>query len=237
MEFCSITPVKNLELMYERPYVMLLAHLSQRNPLYRDYARNSHNYKIMDNSIIELGSAFSMEALVREAIACDVDEIILPDVFRNGEATVASVRESIDWLREHDLLGRFKLMAVCHGKGSVELHHTFRQLIDMPEIDVIGIPKALSTWVTSRVSGAEYMATQTDKAIHLLGCLKSLSEIRELSPDSPIRSMDTCLPALLSIYGMDTWDDRKGKTIDLETASMNVEKYRDIINDIDKALC
>lgn len=236
MKFCSITPLKNTDLMYENEYVMLLAHLSKIDENYVEYARNSKRYKIMDNSIIELGEAFSMEDLIKEAEKCKVDEIILPDVYLDGERTVKKVKSSIEWLRNHNLLGKYKLMAVCHGRGPKELSDTFHALNEIPEIDVIGIPKVLTTWVTSRVKGAEYMAFNTTKEIHLLGCWESLKELKELSPNSKIRSMDTCLPALLSIYGMKTFENRNGKKIDLETAEVNIDNYRKIMKNINLIL-
>lgn len=232
MKFCSITPLNNCDLMYENDYVMLLAHLSKNSEKYASYARNNNNYKIMDNSIIELGSAFNMQDLINEAIKCDVDEIILPDEFTEGEETVKRVKESIKWLKENNYLGKFKLMAVCHGKNMDEFFNCFCRLNDIPEIDVIGIPKVVSQWMLSRVKMAECFATLTNKQIHLLGCYYSLNEIKELSKDTKIRSMDTCMPALLSIYNMDTFDNRNGKKIDLETATVNLNNYKKIMHDI-----
>lgn len=232
MNFCSITPLKNADLMFENDYVMLLAHLSKNSDYYADLARKNNNYKIMDNSIIELGEAFTMKDLINEAIKCDVDEIILPDVFEDGCATVETVKKSIEWLKENGLIGRFKLMAVCHGKGPKELLDTFNLLNSIKEIDVIGVPKILSTWVTDRVKTAEFMAENSLKKIHLLGCYNSLNELKKISKDSKIRSMDTCMPALLSIYNMDTFADRNGLKIDLEKDEVNIENYRKIINDV-----
>lgn len=232
MKFCSIVPLKNAHLMYENDYVMLLAHLSKIDAVYRDYARNSDKYKIMDNSIIELGESFTLEDLLNEADRCKVDEIILPDVFQDGERTVKEVKKSIEWIKNNGYLGKYKLMAVCHGCGPKEFSDTFEALNNIPEIDVIGVPKINSTWMTSRVRGAEHLASLTNKEIHLLGCWSSLNELKEIDENSKIRSIDTCLPALLSIYDMEAFDDRQGKTIDLERAEVNLEKYRKIMNDI-----
>lgn len=235
MKFCSITPLKNADLMYENDCIMLLAHLSKIDRNYRDLARNSNRYKIMDNSIIELGEAFSLRDLINEAEECRVNEIILPDAFKDGCATVKLVEQSIEWMRDNGYLGKFKLMAVCHGKDAKEFVDTLESLIKIPEIDVIGIPKIASTWMVSRVKWAECVAGVVDhinKEVHLLGCWSSLKELKEISENSKIRSMDTCLPALLSIYDMNTFDDRNGKTIDLENAEVNLEKYRKIMTDI-----
>ena len=236
MKFCSITPLKNSNLMYENDYVMLLAHLSKKSADYVDLARKNKNYKIMDNSIIELGSAFSMEDLIKEALKCDVNEIILPDVFEDGAGTVKVVKESIKWLYDHNLIGRFKLMAVCHGKGPKELYDTYMALNSIPEVDVIGVPKVLSTWMPSRVRGAEFMALNTNKEVHLLGCWFTLKELTELSRDCRIRSMDTCMPALLSIYKMGLFEDRAGRKIDLETDEVNIDEYNKLMEKINLIL-
>lgn len=236
MKFCSITPLKNTDLMYENDYVMLLAHLSKKSDYYSCFARKKRNYKIMDNSIIELGEAFSMQDLVDEAIKCDVDEIILPDVFQDGPKTVVLVKKSIQWLYDHNLIGKFKLMAVCHGKNLDELFYTFKELNNIPEINTIGIPKVLTTWINSRVFFAEIVTYLTNKDIHLLGCWSSLKELKELSANSRIRSVDTCLPALLSIYNMKTFDDRWGRVIDLEKTEVNIDNYRKIMADVNKLI-
>jgi hypothetical protein len=211
---------------------MLLAHLSKKSENYRNLARNSNRYKIMDNSIIELGESFTLENLLKEAKECDVDEIILPDVFMDGKRTVEVVRQSVEWIRDNGYLGKYKLMAVCHGKGPKEFADTFKELNNIPEIDVIGIPKINSTWMSSRVREAEHIAELTNKEVHLLGCWSSLNELKEISKNSKIRSIDTCLPALLSIYGMDVFDDRNGRTIDLESSEVNIGNYRKIMNNI-----
>lgn len=237
MKFCSITPLKNARLMYENEYVMLLAHLSANSAKYAQYARNNNNYKIMDNSIIELGEAFDMDTLINEAIKCNVDEIILPDIFNDGDATLKKVNESIEWLKEHNYIGKFKLMAVCHAKNLEEFHETFNKLNKIKEIDVIGIPKVCSRWMGSRVKEAECLSLHTKKDIHLLGCWNSLNELKDLSSNSKVRSMDTCLPALLTIYNMNTFDDRNGLTIDLEKDEIqNINKYKEIMKEINNII-
>ena len=231
MKFCSILPIKNTNIMLKQNYVMLLAHLSQKYP---DYCKKSYSYKgykIMDNSIIELGESFTMNDLIKEAIKCDVDEIILPDSFENGKETVELVKKSIQWLKNNNLLTRFKLMAVCHGKNDDELLQTFNELNQIEEIDVIGLPKVLSTWCGSRIYKAKYFSALTTKKIHLLGCWDNLAEYKE-NDLSFIRSTDTCLPALLSIYGMNCWDKRNGLKIDLEKDEINLDKYNKIIKEL-----
>lgn len=234
MKICSITPIKNAHLMYENEYVMLLAHLSENSANYALYARNNNNYKIMDNSIIELGEAFDMDTLINEAIKCNVNEIILPDVFNDGDATLKKVNESIAWLKEHNYIGKFKLMAVCHAKEMSELLNNYKTLSSIPEIDVIGFPKVLSKWLGNKrafVVNEIVNSIPKTKEIHLLGCWNSLIEFKNIKLDN-IRSADTCLPALLTINNMNAWDDREGKTIDLENDYVrNEDEYHKIFNE------
>lgn len=235
MKFISIVPITMQNELFNQYTVMLLAHLSKKYPDYVKQAREYDGYKIMDNSIIEVGEAFTMEGLIEEAIKCDVQEIILPDVFNDGPATVQKVKESIKWLKKNNYLGKFKLMAVCHGRDEEELDNTFKSLNNIPEIDVIGFPKILSTWMGFRVNIAGFYATQTDKEIHLLGCWDSLEEYKDQDLGL-IRSTDTCMPALLAKYKMDVWDYRKGKKIDLENDEINIDQYRKILKEFYKTI-
>lgn len=233
MKFCSIVPVKYNELMYGNEIVMLLAHLSKNNPAYVANAikHDKDCYKIMDNSIVELGKSFNMEELIKQAQSCLVDEIVLPDVYRNGEETVQKVIESINWLRKNKYLGDFKLMAVCHGKDIHEFIKTFKTLNSMPEIDVIGIPRIVCEWAGSRGTIADIF-TQTNKEIHLLGCYDSLRELSTFKAEhlERIRSIDTSLPALLSIETNNAYESRKSRKIDLLNDNIDYNNYVTILN-------
>lgn len=236
MKFISILPISQMDEQFNQYTVMLLAHLSKKYPEYAKRAAEYDGYKIMDNSIIEIGEAFTMESLIEEAIKCDVQEIILPDVFNNGQATVKKVKESIEWLRENGYLGRFKLMAVCHGSNKYELDCTFKTLENIPEIDVIGLPKVLSTWLGFRIDKANEFAKQTNKEIHLLGCWDSLEEYKNANL-SLIRSTDTCMPSLLTKYGMNVWDWRNGRKFDLEKDNIDLGKYKSLMKEFYENCC
>lgn len=232
MKLCSIVPVKYNELMYESNIVMLLAHLSKNNPAYIANAVRHDNdcYKIMDNSVVELGSSFNMEELIKQAQCCLADEIVLPDVYRDGEKTIQKVIESIKWLRDNKYLGDFKLMAVCHGKNIDDFIKTFKTLNSMSEIDTIGIPRIICEWAGSRSFIADIFI-QTDKEIHLLGCYDSLKELSTFKAEhlERIRSIDTSLPALLSLESNNAYKSRNGKTIDLFTGEINYDNYETIL--------
>ena len=232
MQFCSIVPTKYNELMYDSSVVMLLAHLSKNNPAYAINAirHDGSCYKIMDNSIVELGKSFSMEELIAQAQCCLVDEIILPDVYKNGGETIQKIKESIEWLRENNYLGHFKLMGVCHGSDINDFIRTFKILNSMPEINTIGIPRIVCEWAISRGYIADIFM-QTDKEIHLLGCYDSLKELSTFKEEylKRIRSIDTSLPALLSVETDNAYESRKGKVIDLIDGEINYDNYVKIL--------
>lgn len=240
MNLCTINPKGTWEWMYENPTVMLLTHLVEQYPEYAKMARESNVYKILDNSLIEIGSALSMERLLNAAERIDADEIILPDVFKDGEATVVEAKKSIEWLRAHNMLGKYKLMVVCHGNTFEEWQHCFDQLNAMPEVDVIGVPKVTATWLPSQNRSELYpIFKNTTKEIHLLGSWYSLSELLTLGKEcwDFVRSADTCLPALCAIQNKTVWENRDGTIeLDKEYKELTREKYDQVLNSFEKEM-
>lgn len=236
MKICNIVPLKYNFLMYKQDYIMLLCHLSKENIKYAMEARFSKNYKIMDNSIIELGEAFNLDDLIKEAEKCKVNEIILPDVFQNGEETIELVKKSISYLKHKNLIGRFKLQAVCHGKTIEEFKKSFEELNNIKEIDVIGIPKVLTKTFGNRCS-LYPIFKNTDKEIHLLGCWESFNELNILPEEAfyKIRSMDTCLISLLSNEGSNIFNiKRPEKTINFYKTEVNITNFIKMVKQANK---
>ena len=236
MKICNIVPLKYSYLMYQQDMVMLLCHLSKNNDKYAKEAHDAKNYKIMDNSIIELGEAFTLEDLIIEARKCKVNEIILPDVFQDGEKTIELVKKSISYLRDNNILGEFKLQAVCHGKTLDEFKNSFDSLNNIKEIDVIGIPKVLTKIFGNRCSLYDIFKN-TNKEIHLLGCWDSFNELKTLPKEAfnKIRSLDTCLISILSQKGDDVFNtSRPKKSIDFNKTKVNITNYYKMVNQINE---
>lgn len=241
MNICSICPVNKSYLMYEEsPMVMLLTHLVEKYPSYVEEAlKHPDTYKILDNSLIELGGALSMDRLVSAAEKVKANEIILPDVFMDGEATIKSTIDSINWLKKHNLLGRFKLMVVCHGTTKKAFKKCFDTLEKMPEVDVIGIPKVMASmpWIKNRNRrDLKDIFMNSSKEIHFLGSWYNLAELLNLGNDvwSRVRSADTCLPSLDVIQNLTFNEDRNG-TINLEAdyPELTDEKYRNFMHKLE----
>lgn len=217
MKLASIVPMKNVERTFDGDYAMMLTHLAKYYPKRKDLPYASRQcYRILDNSLIELGGAVDMVQLIEAAEMCEADEIILPDVFKDATATLKSVVQAIEWLDDHQLKHKYRLMAVCQGDTPEEFERCFRTLESLPSIHCIGIPKVTETIHPLGRPGFEYLWQGSPKAIHLLGCWSSLTELREYAHPSRIRSVDTCIPALNALTGRGIWQERtRERTIDL----------------------
>lgn len=216
MDLISIMPKNMWNEMMNQPRVMLLTHLVEKYPEYAEAARNSKNYKILDNSIVELGESVTLDRILRAAELVKADEIILRDAYPNGPKTIERIKEDIDYLKEYHLQYKYKIMAVCHGENLDDFKKTFDFINSIPEITCIGIPKVLSKWCGDRASLFDIFK-DTDKEIHFLGSWYSLKELIYMPKQvfNKIRSLDTCLPSLLIAQHKSLLDDRDG-TIDLE---------------------
>ena len=230
MKIACINPV-NEPFVRKSTYTMILAHLCEK---YK-YKPDEESYVIMDNSLIELGKAADMKYIIEAADILKPDEIVLPDVFCKGEENYKKILESIQYLKDHNLLGKYRLMAVCHGKDADEFAHYFHLIKQIPEISCIGIPKVAETLFGKRCYAEYLWRCDCTKSIHLLGCWKSLVECLEYEHPELIRSMDTCIPALLSINKINNlFANRPDKTINLEKDLIDYEYFTTIISRLEE---
>ena len=203
---------------------MFLTHLALKHPQYLTLAKNYKGYKILDNSLIENdGRALDIAKVINVAQEINADEIILPDVFHEGPATIRAVEDALTEVGRVGYKG--KLMAVVHGKDTQEWFDTLAHLNNIEEIDVLGIPK-----VTSKMhaAGRPFFVNNilTKKEIHLLGLWYSFSEILDYDCENKIRSMDTCQLSYLTKHSMNAYATRPdGYTVDLDNDSIDELQY------------
>ena len=237
MQLVSITPKNGWEWIFTQPYAMCLTHLVMKYPEYAEMIKNRPDncFTMLDNNIVELGESVQLQDILNAAEKTHANEIILRDAYPLGSPTRQRIKEDIEYLREKNLIGKYSIMAVCHGENLEEFKKTFNFINSIPEITTIGIPKVLCKWLPSR-SRAELapIFTQTDKQIHLLGSWFNLAEEIEWPVEyrNRIRSIDTCLPSYYIISGKDISEDRDG-TIDLEKEypELTKEKHDNIIKE------
>ena len=185
---------------------MFLTHLVEEDEAYRDMAKNHKGYKILDG-------ALSMKDILATAELIEADEVVLPDVFMDGEATIKRTTEALEEYEEE--LKKYKTMAVVHGKTEDEWLRTFLYFSERPDVDVLGIPKVMHKQFTEdgqpgRPSLLSIVIDLTDKDIHLLGLSNSFDELYYYGDDLvKIRSMDTSLPSLLELNKRSIFSERE----------------------------
>lgn len=220
MYLINIYPLGNLENEYKQKMHMFLTHMVEKYPAYASVAQDVPGYKILDNSLIELGGAVDLKRVVKAAEYIGADEIILPDVFQDGPATIVAVQLAIDELNNMypNRSWPFKLQAVAQGRDESEWVDCYMELIKNPDVDVIGIPKVLAKM---HPQGRPYFVNEICnlgiKEHHLLGMWYSMSEIGEYERPELIRSCDTVLRGFINKYDLGFFGVRPdGYTINLE---------------------
>lgn len=220
MYLINIYPLGNLENEYTQDMHMFLTHMVEKYPAYASIAQSAPGYKILDNSLIELGGSVSIQRVINAADLIGADEIILPDVFQNGPETLKAVDKALKELNKMypNRSWPFKLQAVAQGSNVEEWFHCYESLLKNPDIDVIGIPKILAKM---HPKGRPYFVNELcslgAKEHHLLGLWYSMAEIEEYTRPDLIRSCDTVLRGFMNKYGMNFFGVRPdGFTVDLE---------------------
>lgn len=234
MHLINIFPLGNICMEYTQDMHMYLTHMVEKYPMYADTACKSEGYKILDNSLIELGGAVDLERVLNAAETIGADEIILPDVFQDGPATVKAVEESLQYLTSKypNRNWPFKLMAVAQGSTIQEWYGCYQQLLAMPDVDVIGIPKVLAKM---HPQGRPYFVNELcelyRKPHHLLGLWYSIAELFEYRHLEQIRSCDTVLLGFMAKYGMSGLSVRPdGFTVDLERDVIDYSQIKSDLN-------
>ena len=234
MYLINIFPIPNIEMEQKQTMHMFLTHLVESNPTYRKAAIEAPGYKILDNSLIELGGAVDLDRVLSAAKLIHADEIILPDVFQKGPETLEAVAEAVRYLKYLYPGGiPYKVMAVAQGRNLHEWFLCYSKLLEIPEIDVIGIPKVCAKM---HPQGRAYFVKQLcnlgAKEHHLLGLWYSFAEFSAYSQDvlNKIRSCDTCHLSYLAKHGLNIMDVRPdGFTVDLVNDKVDYSKIDPVV--------
>jgi len=202
MQVATILPTAYLEVIKDRPYHMALAHLIGRDKTYTEfYARmvTENAFVILDNGVIETGRPMSIESIITKADMIGAQEIILPDVLEDAEATLDAVCETIEYARSHY---KGKLMAVPQGKTFEEWIDCAKLMLEM-DVDTIGIPKRLTKIAgrDGRLNALRELAwSLRGRDVHLLGCWENPIECTMIQRAAdnkqivPIRGVDSAIP-------------------------------------------
>ena len=240
MKLINIFPLNNMVMEYSQYTHMFLTHMVEKYPLYEKIARECSGYKILDNSLIELGGSVDISRVIDVAERIGANEIILPDVFRSSHETLKTVESALKVIKEKYSEKRFTLMAVAQGDSVESWNECYKELLLNPEIDVIGVPKVCAKLhPAGRAYFVNNLCNYENKVHHLLGLWYSFTEFDDfnLRAMRSIRSCDTCHLGYLAKYNLKLYSTRPdGYTLDLENDNANYESLIDEFNQFSKKL-
>lgn len=230
MQIINIFPLSNMCMELTQPMHMYLTHMVEKYPQYVAAAKAAEGYKILDNSLIELGDAVSIKRVLTAAKTIEANEIILPDVFQDRDGTLRWLEASLTEIdRIYKSEKPFKLMAVAQGKTYSEWDMCYEEIMSIKEIDVIGIPKVCAKMLPG--GRPEVMRRSAcrllDKDHHLLGVWYSAEELFRYDHPEMIRSCDTVLASFMAKHNLNPLGVRPdGFTVDLEKDVIDPEKLQ-----------
>jgi hypothetical protein len=225
----ALIPPKGYYDYRESDYYLLLAQIEDTT-YRREYAGlPMKSYVILDNGAAE-GKLVKDELLLQEAAHYGADEIVIPDVMYDGEATLERARE---FILSHDTSG-LHYMVVTQGKNLEEVLTTTSKILDEFPDATIGIPRHLITTCDNVM--ARYYVLQhiherhgQTRKVHLLGTNATFpSEVKYLTAaHSWVRGADTSMPFNYAIAG---------KELNARTSVERPEGYFDKVHKIDPEL-
>lgn len=215
MYIINIVPAPNAHIMKHAQMQMFLTHLCLKYPKYKAFARDYRGFKILDNSLIEMGKAMDFGTVLQTAKDIQANEVVLPDVFQDGAATIEAVMNTLHMYEKPEGM---QFMAVVHGRTMAEVANCIETYEQIPEIDTIGIPKILTKTFPRGRTTFESLWQGSSKNVHLLGIWYSFNEFEEFERLERIRSVDSCQLAwlVLNNFEMSGGVRPDGFTVDLE---------------------
>jgi hypothetical protein len=160
-------------------YHLLLAHDVLEHPAeYKEVygevkKRYPGNWIILDNSVVELGSAMPIKELLDAARIIEPKALVIPDVMGDAQGTEDAATEFIRKFREiypeGELAAGYRLMGVVQGKFMSEVKNCIHYLSDLG-IRHFGIPRTVTKYLGTRAGAILYaLQSPTLGSIHLLG--------------------------------------------------------------------
>lgn len=200
MKLAVIAPTPLLQKYCRTAYHLALAHM-MADRTYTDFYRNdAEGYVILDNSVMELGESVTRDFLVKAIEYFDPDELVLPDVPYDADATYENAKQMAPYFK--DLYPNVRLMAVPQGEDVYCWTKDMYRYLQVPEIDTIGIPKHRKD-MRLYILDAINKDRPSNWSYHLLGTWGSGAEVQHVASLFPwVRGVDTKLPVRLGQLGI-----------------------------------
>lgn len=225
-DFAPVCPIHiacELDSWYAlRDYHLLLAHdilnkpdeyrglfnLAERINFSKHYNTNYFSTKILDNSVIELGTSVDIDVIAEAARVVAATVIVLPDVLLDSKATVEACKAALDdWTPKlQKVLGNsgWSFMVVPQGLSRDEWTWCAEQFEYDAHIGWWGIPRNYSIkGLGSRREAVDIAsAINTNRHIHLLGFGDDIID-DVLSVKHPkVTGIDSAVPLRIADAGM-----------------------------------
>jgi len=194
---------------------------------YNITVEKNHNFfannVLVSNSSFELPEPVSVERLLSAAEEVHAEEVILPDVIGDTEASRKLLKESLKTIDSIKETWEYcpELVAVTHGETVEEFLEYFVELINNEDIYRVCIPFDLNfvklasktaSWMYSRLLITQIIDQEglykEDKKVHLLGASNPI-EMKYQSKYDWIESVDTSSPIQQAVLGV-TYDPIRG---------------------------
>lgn len=220
MRPCFIVPTANIENLaaVSSDIHLLLAHKIIESSVYAkaygELSKKGH-YIIVDNSAFELGYSMGVVDLVEAARATSAHEIVLPEVYKDKDATLKTVNESIYRVRVLTNPNEtYKLGAVIQSDTFNGYINCVEEFLKIDAIDVVYIPlidPSDSPFAHVRTKTQRIMLNRiflmnilsqhfTDRDVHLLG-LTNPFELEVQRRHKFIRSCDSSSAFIHGYFG------------------------------------
>lgn len=213
-------------------------------------------YRILDNGVAESVAA-DTNTLLRIANVIRADEIVIADVMNETDATIETGKQFMRAFGAHTFTHAPKrVAAVVQGRSFAEWMKCINAYMYLPEfasVTTLMFPRCMNTaengfrgryHFLSAMFASEWWAELVKDRPMQVHCLGAASWIREvvMLRELPIRSIDTSMPVVLALEGLDIRKDvyvkRQEGYFDLKDvktyaplAALNVSIFRDWAGD------
>lgn len=186
-------------------YHLLLPQYGE-DDVYREHytrRRACGDFLILDNGAAE-GVKITGDDLLLTAFQFMVNEVVVPDVLYDGEATIQKARGFFSLAQTAT---EFNYMGVAQGRDYSELMRCIDALASMRYISTIAIPRHVETTVGfgARARLVSHTTSAYKIPIHLLGTnpsrMQELEAYGDLYRDCNVRGIDTASPYYYAMQG------------------------------------
>ncbi|MFJ8752174.1 hypothetical protein ACIREO_23000 [Streptomyces sp. NPDC102441] len=217
IDFSAIAPAGYLEAFVAQEPARV-HHVAAQHVLsdraYRDFFRREAEHGaeiIVDNGLFDLGYSLPAADLVAAAQAVDAREIILPDVMRDGPATIKASDEAAREIRE--LSDTYRLCVVLHAADDEEWRRCYDAFVTRDYVGAIALPASRRPAPEEQLCRTRWTATRyledrglVDETIvyRLLGLGRTGHlELVEQREHEWIASVDGAAPVILGAMGVE----------------------------------